>query len=164
MDLDLLDTASDRAPAPLDPHTAAGLAHAARGDWHAAAIEFVAALWDAESLGDDARLAVALTNLGQARAYLGALDEASTLLTRSVAARERLVAASAAPGDTLARGLVDLAAVQGAAGDRDAARQALQRAAAHATGPLATAIADGLAQLGGRASQAAPAELPWLMD
>lgn len=161
VDFALLPPTSDRTSAPLDPSTADGLAHAERGDWHAAATAFDAALArvDVARDADDARLAAALTNLGQARAYLGALDDASALLERSVAVRERLVAAGSADGAVVARGLVDLAAVHAAAGRRDDAVAALQRA--HGSlgtpvGGLAEAVAGGLALLG--------ADAPRFMD
>jgi tetratricopeptide (TPR) repeat protein len=167
VDLEFLDPTGEPAPPPPDLHTAAGLAHAARGDWHAAALDFAAALWDAESGGGadadaaDARRAAALTNLGQARAYLGALDEAATLLERSVAAREALVARGAAEPAVVARGLTDLAAVQAAAGDRERAAETLRRA--QRVGGDAARVAEALALLGGGAPAGAPAELPWLL-
>lgn len=159
--LDFSSEAADAATAPaLDPHTSQGLAHAAAGDWHAAALAFEAAVDAAERerIADvsrdhdahEARLAAALTNLGQARAHQGALESAVALLRRAVAVRERMGAARTVGPLVMARALVDLAAVLGAAGASDEARTALTRArdlTAGVGGPLAEAIADGLAQL-----------------
>ena len=134
-----------------------GLSLAARGDWHAAAAVFEAALDAAERdqsasrAERNARLAAALTNLGQARAYLGALDEAATLLARSAAVREALVSAGRAGVAVAVRGHVDLAAVYGAAGDVAVARETLRHARTllgGADGALAERVDEGLALLG----------------
>jgi len=132
---------------------------AARGDWHAAAAAFDSALADAERDTDsapratrNARLAAVLTNLGQARAYLGALDDAAVLLARSAALREALVEGGHAGPPVAARGLIDLAAVHAAAGDALAALHALERARTllgDADPALAAQIDDGLRLLGG---------------
>ncbi len=111
-----------------DSDTERGLALAARGDWHAAATAFEAALVRAERGSDLVVLAAALTNLGQARAYLDALHDAAELLTRSVEARNALVERAAARPAIAARGYCDLAAVQAAAGDGVAAIATLERA------------------------------------
>jgi tetratricopeptide (TPR) repeat protein len=150
---------------PIDENAgmADGLRHAARGDWHAAASAFDAALAAIDVPGAsgrerDARLAAAVTNLGHARAYLGALDEAATLLARSVAIRERLVADGAAGPLVAARGLTDLAAVRAAAGDADGAREALTRATPLTDGDeaITRVVAEGLALLGGEPAPSAP--------
>jgi len=140
----------------LDPVD--GLALAARGDWHAAAAAFDSALAAAERDTDsgpraarNARLAAVLTNLGQARAYLGALDDAAVLLARSAALREALVEGGHAGAVVAARGLTDLAAVHAAAGDMLAARHALERAKTllgEGAPELAALIAEGLRLVG----------------
>lgn len=111
---------------PLDIETERGLGLATRGDWHAAEEAFAAALAAAERGGDEVALAVALTNLGHARAYLGALTEAAELLARSAAVRRSLAARGEVGAAVAARGYTDLAAVQAAAGV--AARDALLQA------------------------------------
>ena len=170
--LDFTDTPTTGDEA-LDPHTMRGLEHAAAGDWHAAAQAFEMAVDTAERerIADvsrdhdahEARLAVALTNLGQARAHQGSLDVATALLRRGLAVRERMAATGAAGPLIVARTLVDLAAVVGAGGETDEARDILVRAEALAGttgGPLQHAILDGLAMLG--APAAATADLPLL--
>jgi len=150
VDLPLIDLTSDRTGASLDPQSAEGLTLAARGDWHAAAESFAVELTAAELAGDDVRLAVALTNLGQARAHLGAMDDAAALLARSVEARMRLVAAGEAGPSVAMRGLVDVAAVRAAAYDPGAARDALHRARALSDGSdaaLMYVVAQGIALL-----------------
>jgi tetratricopeptide (TPR) repeat protein len=145
----------------LDPvdslDTADGLALAARGDWHAAATVFEAALDAAEHdqassrAERNARLAAALTNLGQARAYLGALDEAAALLARSAALREALVSAGRAGVAVAVRGHMDLAAVYGASGDVAVARESLRHARTllgDADPALARQLDEGLTLLG----------------
>lgn len=167
--MDLLDYSLDSTCAATEPaldlYTRHGLAHAAAGDWHAAAQAFESAVDAAERerIADvsrdhdahEARLAAALTNLGQARAHQGALESAVALLRRAVAVRERMSTAKSAGALVVARALVDLAAVLGASGAADEAHATLLRAQALAAGSgsaLEGAIADGLAQLGDRAT------------
>jgi tetratricopeptide (TPR) repeat protein len=159
--LDITDApATAAADEALDPYTARGLEHAAAGDWHAAAQAFEMAVdvAERERIADvsrdhdahEARLAAALTNLGQARAHQGSLDVAVALLRRGVAVRERMHATGAAGSLVVARALVDLGAVLGAAGETAEARDVLRRAqtlAAGARSALVAAIGDGIALL-----------------